>query len=332
MEIGWDLGKDSFSNLVNNAQRAEKNGFDSVLLINLNDVYDPWIVASHIAAQTSSINMLAAQNTSYYLPTVSAKAASTLYELTKRHIDLNLVSGSSPIEINRNVTAGDHTSRYRRTREFAKILRLLRENKKISYTGEFFSVTNSVLYPPSCSHPRIFISGSSENACDTAAQFADYYMMFADYPKKVGQQVEKCRTLAREYNNRKLGCGLIIDVIARRTSAESWDIAEKIYNAMTEEQKRSKQLFSIFTDAKGIQNHKNFQLQVTASDLKQETLWPGRSLVSHDHGLSIVGDYKEVIHTIKQYEDSGINYFIFTGSGDRNEIERIGQYIIPYIR
>jgi alkanesulfonate monooxygenase SsuD/methylene tetrahydromethanopterin reductase-like flavin-dependent oxidoreductase (luciferase family) len=61
-------------------------------------------------------------------------------------------------------------------------------------------------------------------------------------------------------------------------------------------------------------------------------LWAGLAKISTSVPLSIVGSYAEVVDTIKRLQELGAEYFIFSGLIQDREIERIGNFVLPYVK
>lgn len=99
MEFCWMLPEGNLETILQQTQLAEAGGFRSVLLINANSYMDPWIMATVLTQETEQIRILVAQNTSYCLPTTTAKAFNTLSSISAGRIDLNVVTGSSQVEL-----------------------------------------------------------------------------------------------------------------------------------------------------------------------------------------------------------------------------------------
>ncbi|MOA54934.1 Methanesulfonate monooxygenase [compost metagenome] len=74
------------------------------------------------------------------------------------------------------------------------------------------------------------------------------------------------------------------------------------------------------------------KFQQRDSFLIQPHLWAGLTQVSDSVSVSIVGSYENVIKTIKKFNEIGTQYFILSASPNDEEIERIGQYVLPYLR
>lgn len=229
MEFCWMLPEGNLETILQQTQFAEAGGFQSVLLINANSYMDPWIMATVLTQETEQIRILVAQNTSYCLPTTTAKAFNTLSLISAGRIDLNVVTGSSQVELGKMTRAGDHASRYKRTKEFIDLYLRLQQGGITHYHGDCFDVQNAELFPKrDVPTGRLFMAGSSQEAMAIAAEFADGYLVFGHELNEIEQHFTSFREWLPELRtnlNPNPHCGIMIDIIARETTEEAWEAA-----------------------------------------------------------------------------------------------------------
>ncbi|KMQ32190.1 LLM class flavin-dependent oxidoreductase [Bacillus cereus] len=337
MEFCWNLpafSSNSFNGIyedtMNQAKRAEQMKFDQLLVPSVQKAADPWIVATQIASVTQQIRILVAQNTNHMLPTVSAKALTTLNNICNNRIDLNIVTGSSLIELSRDGNPMPHDVRYKRTNEYVEIIRKLREGP-LSFDGEFYQLVNADLFPKENmeSFAQLFVAGSSKEAMQVAAKSGDVHIIYANSLEAVKEQSSFTKQLAKEYG-RKVRFGMFIDIISRSTKDEAWNAAYDMVGKVPKIQRRKITMFLNNIDSVGHSNNRSFKKY--DNFMVNQHVWGGLSQVSNAVSLSIVGSYEDVRSTIKKYHACGVDYFLFSGSVGNNEIERIGEYILPYLR
>ncbi|SFL80463.1 alkanesulfonate monooxygenase [Paenibacillus sp. 1_12] len=335
MEFCWMLPEADLSLIIKQTQLAETGGFQSVLLINANSYMDPWIMATVLTQETDRIRILVAQNTSYCLPTTTAKAYSTLSLLSNGRIDLNIVSGSSQVELGRMTRAGDHVSRYKRTKEFIELFLRLQQGEIIHYHGDCFDVQNAELFPKlKAPTGTIFMAGSSQDAMRIAAEFAGGYLVFGHELDVIKQHFASFRELLPELRtnlNPNPKCGIMIDIIARETTDEAWEAAHLFLEKASPFQKRMNRLFRNNSDSVGISKYHNYYKHIEykqAEGCPDSTLWAGLSQLNTSNGFSIVGSYEEVRQTLFRFHRLGVNYFILSGLISTQELERIGTQIV----
>lgn len=335
MKFCWNLpvsAKDFntvYHDTINQARKAEVLKFDQVLISSLQHAPDPWILATQVAAMTNDIRILVAQDTNHILPSVTEKALATLNNLSNNRVDLNIITGSSLTELSRNALPLSHENRYKRTEEYVEVLKKLRKGT-LTYKGEFYQLTNADIHPKYDNEKSmIFIAGSSQDAMKISSKYGHVQLIYANTPNKVREQLDYLKKMAASFN-RNVDFGIFIDIIARRSSTEAWDAAHRMIQKVPKLQRRLNRLFLNNTDSVGHKINQSFQKY--DDFCVEENIWAGLSQVSNAVSLSIVGSYKEVQSTIKRYQECGINYFLLSGSVKDNEIEHIGENILPFIR
>ncbi|MDF9506993.1 LLM class flavin-dependent oxidoreductase [Bacillus cereus] len=332
MSFCWGLPVDTESLEINVKQSvlAEQHNFDAVLVGSKQKALDPWLMASHLSQFTSTIRFLVAQNTNQVTPIHSSKSLHSLAYLNNGRVDINIVSGGAVQEI---INTDNHANRYSRTREFIDIFMTLKDVGEIcNYNGNYFLIDNYNLFPQPNNKfaSNVCVAGSSDDAIDIAAAYADIYLVYANDLKLLENWYSKVRSKAEKLN-RNITCGLLIDVIARETSKEAWEEAYKFEKRFTPIQKKMKKLYLNSVDSVGTESHRAL---LTYKNLRvDKNLWAGLAQISTSVPLSIVGSYQEVIDTIKKLQGIGAEYFIFSGMvGKEKEIIRIGDNILPYVK
>ncbi|MDA2139012.1 LLM class flavin-dependent oxidoreductase [Bacillus cereus group sp. Bc002] len=335
MKFCWNLPVSArdfntvYDNTIEQAIKAESLKFDQVLISSLQYAPDPWVLATHVASVTNDLRILIAQNTNHMLPTVTEKTLATLNNLSNNRIDLNIITGSSLTELSRDSPALSHENRYKRTEEFVKILKKLREGA-LSYKGEYYQVTNADIYPKYDNEKSmIFIAGSSQDAMQVSSKYGHVQLIYANTPSKVKEQADYIMKTAASFG-RHVKLGIFIDIIARASTDEAWDAAHRMIKRVPKLQKRLNKLFLNNTDSVGHKINQSFQKY---NDLcVEKNIWAGLSQVSNAVSLSIVGSYKEVQSTIKYYQECGVDYFLLSGSVKEDEIVHIGENILPFVQ
>jgi alkanesulfonate monooxygenase len=327
VEVCWMLPDLNIDRIVDQVYQAEEYGFDSVLVSSLSKCLDPWVTASKIAFLTQRIRILVAQNTNYLLPMVTAKALNTLNLFVGDRIDINIVSGTSKAELEKFTQSADHSTRYKRTKEYVDLFCRLQKGTT-TYNGEFFEVVNTEVYPKS--NPdrpsKLFLGGGSREAMEAAAEFADYYLVYGHEIIKIKEQFEVFRQIALEYD-RQPKCGMLIDIITRKNSSDAWECAEQMYNKFNKLEKRMVRYYHNSSDSVAISKYADFH---TDKNLNVgDNLWAGLSHINTSHGISIVGSHTEVIDTIGKFREIGMEYLLLTSLSDAGDLKNIGEYILP---
>ncbi|WP_336742166.1 LLM class flavin-dependent oxidoreductase [Paenibacillus sp. y28] len=313
--------------IVRQTRLAEEYGFNAVLVINANEYMDPWIVATILAGQTERLRILVAQNTSYTLPTTMAKAQQTLNLLTGGRVDVNIVTGSSAIEMGKMAKTAEHSLRYRRTKEFLTLYSRLLQGIT-NFQGEFFEVQNADLHPKTDTRGSVFLAGSSLDAMEAAAAHADYYLVFGHEFETIRGQFTEFQGLVSSQRARPK-CGIMIDVIARETSEAAWAAAHRYAEQTSPFQKRMNRLFRNNCDSVGMNRYHDYYKGIAQPE--SSTLWGGLSQLNTSNGMSIVGSYEEVRDTLLRYHELGTHYFILSGLAGPEEMKHIGEHVLPLV-
>ncbi|MBL0388659.1 LLM class flavin-dependent oxidoreductase [Tumebacillus sp. ITR2] len=335
MEFCWGLPiyptsqhQELFNAYLDHSKRAEANYFDSVLLSVAPTAVDPFVAATMIGMNTKQIRVLIAQNTNQVIPTHTAKALNTLNALIGDRADINIVTGSASMTLARDGKPESHDVRYARTREYTDLLQRLRKGVT-TFKGEFFYVENSDIYPKENPEHRAsyFVAGSSESAMDAAARYGDAYILYACDRQTLAAQYEKVKTMAKAHGREGLKYAVLVDIIARETTEEAWKAAYELLERTPAALKRMTKLFLKNADSVGLSRYKD--LSGGDDFMVDKHLWGGLSQVNPSNSISIVGNYEEVISTLRDFRDAGADYFLITAlASDEHEIERIGQQIV----
>ena len=121
------------------ARVHEDAGFDMVLTGYSSSTPDGFEVAGYAAAHTKKLGYLIAHRPGFVAPTLAARKAATLDQLTGGRIALHVISGGSDVEQERDGDFLDHDGRYRRTDEYMDILRRTwTATEPFDYEGEFY--------------------------------------------------------------------------------------------------------------------------------------------------------------------------------------------------
>ena len=150
------------------AALSEKYGLTGVLLFSDNDTYfDPWVAAAELLTKTKRISPLVAVNPIYMHPFTAAKMISSLTQLYRRRIYLNMITGTALSHLDAIGDRLSHDDRYLRLSEYIDILRrLLKDKRPLRYSGLYYDI-NDLMLPlgvPGKYMPEFFLAGRSDAA------------------------------------------------------------------------------------------------------------------------------------------------------------------------
>lgn len=193
------------------AKSAELLGFDSIWasdhvvmpqrhLGSFSEVfYDPFMLLSFIAAETSTIKL----GTSviilpYRNPVVVAKMVATLDVLSEGRVIFGVGPGWMKEEY--DSLSVPYEKRGRRTNEYIQALKELWTSDDPEYDGEFCGFSNIKFYPKPLQkpHPPLFIAGASDYAINRAVSFGDGWQPTWVSPEDVEEGFSKLKNVANE--------------------------------------------------------------------------------------------------------------------------------------
>ena len=193
------------------AKTAEELGFDSVWasdhvvmpekhLGSFSEVfYDPFMLLSYIAAETSKIKI----GTSviilpYRNPVVVAKMIATLDVLSGGRVIFGVGPGWMREEY--NALSVPYEKRGARTNEYIQAIKELWVNEAPSFEGEFCSFSDIKFYPKPAQkpHPPVLIAGASDYAINRAVEYGDGWQPTWVSPEDVEEGILKLQKFVSE--------------------------------------------------------------------------------------------------------------------------------------
>ena len=320
--------------IVDFATAHEKSGFDKVLLGYSSSNADGFQVAGYAASQTQRLGYLIAHRAGFMAPTLAARMAATLDQLTGGRVALHIISGGSDLDQQRDGDWLDHGQRYRRTSEYMDIMRRVwTHDIPFDYQGEFYQVqqAHSEVRPWQKPHVPLFFGGASEDAKRVGARFADVYALWGEPIAAIKAQIAGIRGIASEYN-REPRFSLSVRPILGATEAQAWERAEDILASV----KRSvgetiKPGESARPQSTGSRRLLDFAAQEEVHD---QRLYMPIAQASGAGGSStaLVGTAAQVAESMLAYYDAGCTAFIIRGFDPLNDAVEYGRELIPMVR
>ncbi len=160
---------------------AERLGFDTTLIAQhtMNplgehlDQLDAWSAAAALAALTERIEIIAAIKPSIIHPTILAKQAQGIEEISGGRFAVNVVNAWWIPDLERSgIGMLEHGERYVYGTEWLHVLRRLLAGERTTFDGKYFHIDEFELHPVGTHRPRprIYLGGESEQARDLAAR------------------------------------------------------------------------------------------------------------------------------------------------------------------
>jgi alkanesulfonate monooxygenase len=314
------------------AAAAEQAGFESVLTPTGAWCEDAWLTTAMLVQETERLKFLVALRPGLLSPTLAAQMAATFQWQSEGRLLLNVVTGG---EAHEQLAYGDTLSkadRYARCGEFLDVVRQLWSGPEpVSFDGTHVFVENATLQRRPDPVPPIYFGGSSPEAGDVAAQFADTYLTWGEPPTAVAQKVDWIRRLATQ-RGRSLSYGIRLHVIARDTSEEAWAEADRLLTSIPQGEIERVQTGLARSESEGQRRMRELH-QGREHDLRSlevsPNLWSGVGLVRGGAGTALVGSHEEVSERISEYADLGIDHFILSGYPHLEEAWRFAEGVVP---
>src|SRR5579859_2497781 len=208
------------------ARSAEQLGFAGALTPTSSWCEDAWIMTAALTQVTERFKFLVAFRPGLMSPTLAAHMAASYQRVSGGRLLLNIVTGGDDVEQQR---FGDHLGkrdRYRRCAEFLHVVRELWTRAPVDFAGEHYDIRGAQIIP-AARWPEIYFGGSSEDAIDVAARYADVYLTWGEPPSAVAGKLDRVRNRAKAAG-RELRFGIRLHVIAREDAAQAWDQAQRL--------------------------------------------------------------------------------------------------------
>ena len=308
-------------------KNADQLGFDNILLPSGYELgIDTISFASSVAPLIENMKLLTAVRVGENWVPQLARQLSTLNQVLNGRLAINIISSEMPGE------SLDGPSRYRRTTETMRALRILLNGERLDTDGEFVSLHLDAprICKATAPSPAFYFGGLSDEARETAAMDADVYLMWPDTEEEIARIIDDMKTRAARYG-RILKFGYRVHVVVRDTEEEAREAAGHLISAVdtaTGDAIRSRSL-----DSTSVGVRRQAELRDASSDdgFIEPSLWTGIGKARSGCGAAIVGSPQQVISKIRRYQSLGIESFIFSGYPHIAEAERFAELVLPHL-
>jgi alkanesulfonate monooxygenase len=328
---GW--GSLDFSAAI--ARTAEEHGFEGALIGAGWGRTDTFTLSTALAARTTRFKPLAAIRPGYWRPAPFACAAATLDQLSQGRLLVNVITGKDD-----HRAYGDFeeqpASRYARTLEFMKLVKLLWTEGDVTFQGDYFQVEHSTCLPrpytfASGGYPPLYFGGASQEAEAVAAEAADVQLMWGETLAMVEERIERLGTMSRAYDRGKpLEYGLRVTVVVRESSAEAWRAAEAKLRGWEGNLERRIEANRTGQGSVGQQRLVDLEL---AGEVLDRCLWTAPTRYGTGAASTwLVGSADEIVAALQDYVELGVTHFILSDTPYREEAARVGDLIVSRMR
>jgi len=316
------------------ARVHEDSGFDMVLTGYSSSTPDGFEVAGYAAAHTKKLGYLIAHRPGFVMPTLAARKAATLDQLTRGRIALHIISGGSDREQQSDGDWLDHDARYRRTDEYLEILRRVwTEPEPFNHRGEFYRLQDAYSQPRCYQTPHVplFFGGASNIALEVGSKRADVFALWGEPLAEVEERIADIRSRA-SCHGREISVSLSVRPILGNTEAEAWQRAEEILGRVRQATEGKIQPGEpTRLQSEGARRLLRFAAQ---RDVYDQRLWMPIAYASGAAGSTtcLVGTAQQVVESLLAYYDLGCTTFIIRGFDPLNDAREFGEELIPLLR
>jgi alkanesulfonate monooxygenase len=312
------------------ARSAEQLGFAGALTPTSSWCEDAWVMTAGLTQVTERLAYLVAFRPGLMSPTLATHMAATYQRISGGRLLLNIVTGGDDIEQRRFGDHLDKHQRYRRCAEFLHVVRELWTGDPVDFGGEYYDIRGARIIPAPV-WPDIYLGGSSADAIDVAARYADVYLTWGEPPAAVAGKLDSVRERAKG-TGRELRFGIRLHVIARDTAAEAWAQAQKLLDGLDPAAIERAQAIQRSSQSEGQRRMVELHGGKTDSLEVSPNLWAGVGLVRGGAGTALVGSHAEVADRVAEYHALGVDEFILSGYPHLEEAYQVGEGVMPELR
>ena len=319
------------------ARTHEEAGFDMVLTGYSSSTPDGFEVAGYAAAHTERLGYLIAHRPGFVAPTLAARKAATLDQLTNGRIALHIITGGNDVEQRQDGDWLDHDSRYRRTDEYLNVMRRIwTETEPFDHDGEFYHLQAAYSQARCRQHPHVplFFGGASVAALDTASRRADLFALWGEPRASIAERIADVRQRVAEAGRdpADMRFSLSARPILAETEEKAWRRAEEIL-ARVQQATAGRITPGVPTrpQSEGAWRLLHFAAEGNVHD---ERLWMPIAAASGASGSTtcLVGTPQQVADALLAYYDLGCSAFIIRGFDPLADAADYGRELIPLVR
>ncbi len=291
-------------------------------------------MAGYAAGATQRLGFLIAHRPGFMAPTLAARKAATLDQLTGGRIALHIISGGSDAEQRQDGDWLDHDACYDRTGEYLDVmLRVWRETQPFDYQGRFYNLQGAHSRVRCFQRPHLplFFGGASPAAVAVGSRWADVFAFLGEPVDVIRERIAGLRGLAGQHG-RQLSFSVSLRPVLARTESEAWERARAILERV-QESTQGKIVPGQPARAQSALSQRLVDFAATR-EVYDERLWMPIALASGGAGNTtcLVGTPRQVADSLLAYYDAGCSTFILRGFDPLNDAIDYGRELIPLLR
>lgn len=321
------------------AQAHEEGGFDRVLIGYGSTEPDGFMVTAYAASVTERLNFLIAHRPGFVAPTLVARKLATLDQFTNGRIAVQIMTGGSDVEQQRDGDWLDHDTCYHRTDEYLDIVRRVWTSvTPFDYEGEFYRVKNafSEVKPLQKPYLPIYFGGTSGPAVPVGAKHSDVYAMWGEPLAAIKERIAQVKTAAPP--GRSLRFSVSLRLILGETEEKAWERAYYILSrikdtraAVASRPPGRPYLVSARPEAVGSRQLLQFAQE---SEIHDKRLWTPIAAANGAYGntTALVGTPEQVAESLFNYYETGVTTLLIRGFNPVEDAIAYGRDVIPLVR
>jgi alkanesulfonate monooxygenase len=304
---------------------ADRLGFRNVLIpSSYVPGMDPWTLAASVGPTLTTSRLLPAVRVGEFDPPMLARAARGLQQAMDGRLTINIISSD---RVGESLPTAE---RYRRTGEAMALLKAFWTEDHVEFDGEWWRYDLGTEPTRTRTPPPLYFGGTSPEARDVAARFADCYLMWVETVAATGELVRDLRERAAGLG-RTLRFGLRTHVIVRPTEDEARQAAAELISQLDPEAGRRLKESSQDHRSEGVRRQDSLREAADDDGFVEEALWTGIGVARSGVGAAIVGDPDQVVAKLQAYASLGIDAFILSGYPLDDEAERVAELVLPHL-
>lgn len=225
----------SYKRVLEVTELAEKLGFDFVLSPSIwrgrKGPSEHWMrsleamtLTAALLQATSRIGVFSTIHMTVYQPAIIAKMMSTLDQISPGRVGLNLVTGSSYLDLSHVGLWRDnlsHDERYDLADEWTQVVKRLWTDPVVTHKGTFYELIEATMGPKPSVMPPLANAGASGRGFRFAVENCDIaFISSGDDPKSI-ESGKQAKAVAREMNKPDLKIYGLLNIIPGDTDEEA---------------------------------------------------------------------------------------------------------------
>jgi len=310
------------------AQAHEAADFDYVLVGYYASSAEGFNVATYAAAHTQKLSYLIAHRPGVVAPTLAARAAATMDQLSGGRLALHIIAGNSDADQQREGDFSPKDERYERACEYLEVMRQVWTSKKpFDYEGKFYRFKDvfSEARPFQQPHPPLFFGGSSPGALEMGARHCDVFAMFGEPLAETAERIADFRKRAQPYGKQPRFNVSFRPIIAD-TEGAAWDKANKILADL-----KASGTMPVKPQDKSAER---LVALAKRGDVHDERLWMPVAEAAAGKGNTscLVGTPEQVAAALLEYYRLGVASFLIRGFDPLGDVTEFGRELIPRLK